>query len=245
MPCPPPRSPATSAPTPGALPLPRPPAGCARRPVPRCPAFLAWSAKSWRTRSRPYWRPAPLFLPRPDPARQLLAVNLFTDLAPAMAIALQPPSAGRIDLAREGPDTSLAGPLARDVAIRAGATAVGAYGAWLAARFTGTPTRARTVALAALVFTQLGQTLITGRRSPLVAGAALGSTAGLAAIIQTPGLSQFFECRPLGPLGWSLALGSATIATGAGALAAKWLTVPVSPDNGNGDGTLTAAVARQ
>jgi cation-transporting P-type ATPase I len=155
-------------------------------------------------------------------ARQLLAVNLFTDLAPAMAIAVQPPRTRRVDLAREGPETSLAGPLARDVAIRAAATAAGAYGAWLTARATGTPTRARTVALAALVGSQLGQTLVIGRRSPLVAGSALLSAAGLVAVIQIPGLSQFFGCRPLGPVGWAIATGASGLAT-AGSVAATVL----------------------
>jgi cation-transporting ATPase I len=50
------------------------------------------------------------------------------------------------------------------------ATAAAAHGAWFGARATSTPTRARTVTLAALVGTQLGQTLVTSRRSPLVAG---------------------------------------------------------------------------
>ena len=59
-------------------------------------------------------------------ARQLLAVNLLTDLAPAMAIALQPPLSRDVDLRREGPDTSLGGRLVRDVALRAAATSAGA-----------------------------------------------------------------------------------------------------------------------
>ena len=145
--------------------------------------------------------------------RQLLAVNLFTDLAPAMAIAVQPPRTRRVDLAREGPETSLAGQLARDVIVRASATAAGAYGAWFAARVTGTAGRARTVALAALVGTQLGQTLVIGRRSPLVAGTAVVSAAGLFAMVQTPGISQFFDCRPIGPLGWAIVTAAAGLAT--------------------------------
>lgn len=159
--------------------------------------------------------------------RQLLAVNLFTDLAPAMAIAVQPPRERRVDLAKEGPETSLAGQLARDVGIRAGATAAGAYGAWLAGRFTGTPTRARTIALAALVGTQLGQTLVIGRHSPLVAGTALVSAGGLFAMVQVPGLSQFFDCRPLGPLGWGIvtaACGLGTASSVVAAVAARWRT---------------------
>lgn len=145
--------------------------------------------------------------------RQLLAVNLFTDLAPAMAIAVQPSQVDKIDLAREGPETSLAGPLVRDITIRAGATASATYAGWIAARLTGTPTRARTVALATLVGTQLGQTLVIGRRSPLVVGTAVGSAAGLLAMIQVPGVSRFFDCRPLGPVGWGIVSTTATVGT--------------------------------
>ncbi|HUI03940.1 MAG TPA: cation-translocating P-type ATPase [Acidimicrobiales bacterium] len=158
----------------------------------------------------------------PLTARQLLAVNLLTDLAPAMAIAVQAPRTGTVDLAREGPETSLAGQLARDVTIRATATAAGAYGAWVAARLTGTPGRARSVALASLVGSQLGQTLVIGRRSPLVIGTALVSAAGLVAVVQTPGVSHFFDCRPLGPVGWTIAAGASGLAT-VGAAAASAL----------------------
>jgi len=152
--------------------------------------------------------------------RQLLAVNLFTDLAPSMAIAVQTPRTRRVDLGREGPETSLAGQLARDVTIRAAATAAGAYGAWFAARMTGTAGRARTVALAALVGAQLGQTLVIGRHSPLVAGTAVVSAAGLVAMVQTPGISQFFDCRPIGPIGWTIATTAAGLATASSVAAA-------------------------
>lgn len=155
--------------------------------------------------------------------RQLLAVNLFTDLAPSMAIAMQPRRDHAVDLAREGPETSLGGQLARDVAIRATATAAAAYGAWIAARVTGTSRHARTVALAALVEAQMGQTLLVGRHSPLVAATALVSTAGLFGVIQTPGLSQFFGCEPLGPVGWTIAMGSAGLATAGAAAAGRLL----------------------
>jgi cation-transporting ATPase I len=151
--------------------------------------------------------------------RQLLTVNLFTDLVPAMAIAVQPPRSGRVHLEREGPETSLSGPLARDVALRAVATAAGAFGAWSVARATGTPARARTVALVALVGTQLGQTMVIGRRSPLVLGSSALSAAGLAAIVQTPGVSQFFGCQPLGPGGWAIAGVAAGAATAGSVIA--------------------------
>ena len=95
----------------------------------------------------------------PINARQLLLVNLLTDMAPALAIALrEPPDRTPERLLHEGPDASLGDSLLREIAIRAGTTAVGATAAWTAASLTGTPTRARTVALAGLVGTQLAQT---------------------------------------------------------------------------------------
>jgi magnesium-transporting ATPase (P-type) len=150
----------------------------------------------------------------PLSARQLLLVNLLTDLAPAVAVALRPPgpeTAGT--LLAEGPDTSLGSALTEEVAVRAIATGAAASAAWLAARATGGPARARTVALAALVGTELGQTLLVGGRSPSVAATGLASTGVLVAIVQTPGVSQFFGCTPIGPVGWAIAGGSSLAAT--------------------------------
>jgi cation-transporting ATPase I len=147
--------------------------------------------------------------------RQLLLVNLLTDVAPAMAIALRPPSGERLEqLAFEGPEASLGRPLNRDIAARAVITSVGAGMAWTAARFTGSAERASTVGLLALVGTQLGQTITTGGYSRPVITTSLLSSAILAGIVQTPKLSQFFGCRPLSPIGWGIALGSSAIATG-------------------------------
>lgn len=155
-------------------------------------------------------------------ARQLLLVNLLTDMAPALAIALrEPPDRDPERLLHEGPDASLGDALTREIAIRAGATAAGATMAWGTARLSGTPTRARTVALAGLVGTQLGQTLVAGGRSPLVLGATGVSVAALVTAIQTPGLSQFFGCRPMGPVGWSTAV-AASVAATAGSVAVPW-----------------------
>ncbi|MBV8994341.1 MAG: HAD-IC family P-type ATPase, partial [Pseudonocardiales bacterium] len=147
-------------------------------------------------------------------ARQLLLVNLLTDLAPAMAIALRPPDPDSTpDLLAEGPEASLGTALTRDITNRAITTATAATAAWTGARLTGRATRARTIALAALVGTQLGQTLAIGGLSPAVLASSLGSAAALVGIIQTPGLSHFFGCTPLGPLGWTIATGAATTAT--------------------------------
>ncbi len=151
----------------------------------------------------------------PVNARQLLLVNLLTDMAPALAIALrEPPDKTPERLLHEGPDASLGDALIREIAVRAGTTAAGAAAAWTVASMTGTPTRARTVALAGLVGTQLAQTLVSGGRSPTVVGATAISIGALVVTIQTPGLSQFFGCRPLGPVGWATATSAAIGATG-------------------------------
>jgi cation-transporting ATPase I len=160
----------------------------------------------------------------PLSARQLLLVNLLTDLAPAMAIALRHPPATNVEaLLAEGPETSLGAALTHDVALRATATASGAAGAWLVARATGRERRARTVALAALVGTQLTQTILLGYDSPAVVLSSLGSAAVLAAVIQTPAVSHFFGCTPLGPVGWTTAAMAAGAAS-LGALALPALT---------------------
>jgi cation-transporting P-type ATPase I len=160
----------------------------------------------------------------PLSARQLLLVNLLTDLAPAMAIALRPPTDKTPEtLLREGPEASLGAALSRDITMRAAATAAGATGGWAAARVTGSASRASTVGLVALVGTQLGQTLATAGRSPLVVATGLGSAAALATIVQTPGLSHFFGCRPLGPLDWLQATTPAALATAGSVVAERLL----------------------
>jgi magnesium-transporting ATPase (P-type) len=163
----------------------------------------------------------------PLSARQLLLVNLLTDMAPAMAIALRPPAAAAVGtLLAEGPETSLGAALTHDITQRAVTTAGAATAAWTAARLTGRAGRARTVALAALVGSQLGQTVAVGGASPAVIASSVGSAAALAAVIQTPGLSQFFGCTPLGPVGWGIAGAAAAAATVSGPLAARLGSVP-------------------
>ena len=97
--------------------------------------------------------------------------------------------------------------------MRAGTTASAATSAYLIARVSGTPTRARTAGLAALVGTQLAQTIVAGGTRPIVLAATGVSVGILVFVVQTPGVSQFFGCRPMGPLGWGIAAGSAAGAT--------------------------------
>jgi cation-transporting ATPase I len=149
--------------------------------------------------------------------RQLLLINMLTDVAPAMAIAVQPPARRSFsDLLREGPEASLGSALDQAIVQRAICTGTAATGAWLVGRVTGTPARARTIGLAALVGTQLAQTLATGGRpSPATIASVVGSGALLVVVIQTPGVSQLFGCTPLDPLGWGTAAVASAAGTGA------------------------------
>ncbi|HXX88715.1 MAG TPA: cation-translocating P-type ATPase [Acidimicrobiales bacterium] len=159
----------------------------------------------------------------PLAARQLLLVNLLTDMLPATAIALRPPTHRSPEaLLHEGPEASLGSSLVRQIALRAVTTAGGAGGAWLLGRMTGTRRRASTIALAALVGTQLAQTAVAGGTSPVVLLSTVASGAAMFAIIQTPVVSQFFGCTPLGPVGWGIAGGASAAATGA-SVAVPWL----------------------
>jgi cation-transporting P-type ATPase I len=183
----------------------------------------------------------------PLATRQLLLVNMLTDMLPALAVALAPAKPGngggvgvsvgadadggqadgdgaQADPLSVGPVAALWGPeLARDLAVRGTATALGATLAWQCGRMTGRARRADTMGLGALVGTQLGQTLVTGRHSPLVLATGVASTAALIAVVEIPGVSQFFGCTPLGPVGWSVVLGSSAAATLAAVLAPKVL----------------------
>ncbi|NUW46470.1 cation-translocating P-type ATPase [Nonomuraea rhodomycinica] len=145
--------------------------------------------------------------------RQLLLVNLLTDMLPAMAVAVRPPGAADPDrLLTEGPEASLGAALTRDIHLRAITTAAAATAAWLLGRTTGTRGRADTIGLVGLVAAQLLQTLAVGGRDRLVMLASLASLAVLAVIVSVPGLSRLFGCRPIGPLGWGIALGCAAAA---------------------------------
>ncbi|GLW23860.1 haloacid dehalogenase [Microbispora amethystogenes] len=155
-------------------------------------------------------------------ARQLLLVNLLTDMVPAMVVAVRPPASTDPErLLAEGPEASLGASLTRDIYLRAAVTAGAATVAWLAGRFSGTRTRANTIGLVALVSAQLMQTMVEGGRDRVIALAALSSLAVLGFIVTVPGVSTVFGCRPLGPVGWVIGLSSAAAATFVGVLAGR------------------------
>ncbi|MEU9920074.1 HAD-IC family P-type ATPase [Streptomyces griseoluteus] len=146
----------------------------------------------------------------PLSTRQMLLVNLFTDLFPAMAVAVTPKDGDETEVRNRtaSPEDAAGGvlgaPLIRQIRHRALTTALGAVTAWLIGRFTpGTARRASTMALCGLVGTQLAQTLLDRRDSTLVRVTALGSAAALVAVIQTPAVSHLVGCSPLGPMAWA------------------------------------------
>ncbi|MTE15710.1 cation-translocating P-type ATPase [Nocardia aurantiaca] len=157
--------------------------------------------------------------------RQFLLVNLLTDMFPAMAVAVSPDPATEEAAESPGRAEELGARLAarppadpdaellNAILSRGAATAAGATGAWLIGRYTGTARRASTMGLVALIGTQLGQTLLAGRHSPLVWFTTAASGAVLVTIVMTPGICGYFGCRPLGPVGWAIAGGAAGIAT--------------------------------
>ncbi len=159
----------------------------------------------------------------PLTTRQLLLVNLLTDMFPAMAVAVTPhddPGAGWDEGPEDGREPGGAGiaalgePLIRRIRRRGVTTALGAGTAWLIGTLTpGTRRRTSTMALCGLVGSQLIQTMAGRRRSPLVVATALGSAAALVALVQTPGVSRFFGCTPLGPVAWAGVAGAVAVAS--------------------------------
>lgn len=183
----------------------------------------------------------------PVGTRQLLLVNLLTDMFPALAVAVTPqfsePEEAEEGVDRDaeelhrafqlatlsGPPPSLDAPLMRQIVTRGAITAAGATAAWAIGRWTpGTERRTSTMGLTALVTTQLAQTLLTRRHSPLVLGTALGSAGVLVAIVQTPGVSHFFGCTPLGPVAWTGVISATAGTTVVSVLAPNWLAKQVA-----------------
>ncbi|RLV04624.1 ATPase [Streptomyces griseocarneus] len=145
----------------------------------------------------------------PFSTRQLLLVNLLTDMFPAMAVAVTPQDGEQGPQGCPSGDTpvgiaALGAPLTRQIRQRGLVTGFGAATAWLFGRLTpGTARRTSTMALCGVVGAQLTQTMLGRQRSPLVLATAFGSALVLAGIVQTPVVSHFFGCTPLGPVAWT------------------------------------------
>jgi calcium-translocating P-type ATPase len=109
-------------------------------------------------------------------ARQVLAVNLVTDVLPAVAVAVQPPRRHDLrELAREG-EESFDRRLVRDIVRRGVATSAPALAAVLAAGPLGAAPQ--TVGFASIILTQLAQTVQAGRSHENLSGSVLAAVAG-------------------------------------------------------------------
>ncbi|MFD0903503.1 HAD-IC family P-type ATPase [Actinomadura sediminis] len=167
--------------------------------------------------------------------RQVLVVNMLTDMLPSLAVAITPAGPGADPAAPLGaPVRGFTGRDMRQVlAVRGTATAAAALVSWQAGRIAGFlpggARRASTMGLAALVGAQLGQTLIARWHSPLVLATCAASAVALFGIVETPGISQFFGCTPLGAGAWTVVLLAAAGATLGAAVAPKLLPSTAGP----------------
>jgi magnesium-transporting ATPase (P-type) len=151
---------------------------------------------------------AVLGLPAPLTARQILAVNLVTDVLPAVGVAIQPPEHRNLaSLAREGTE-ALDRPLRRDIGQRALATAVPSLAAYAAASRRLAPDAARSVGFGAICATQLALTVVEGRAANRLSrpvAAAVLATGGLMVSALTFAPAQaFLGFGTLSAAGWAL-----------------------------------------
>jgi cation-transporting ATPase I len=143
-------------------------------------------------------------------ARQVLAVNLLSDVLPSSAIALRGPENRDLSaLAREGA-SALDTPLRAEILQRGAATAVPSLMAYALAARRG---RGQTVAFASVVATQLAQTAdlgFAGRRfSRPIAGAVAVSVALLGGMLGLPALRAALGLAAPGLLDLALIGGAA------------------------------------
>jgi cation-transporting ATPase I len=147
-------------------------------------------------------------LEAPLTTRQVLAVNLVTDVLPALSVAVQEPEHRDLAaLSREG-TAALDRPLRRGILSRGLATGLPSFAAYALSYRTAEAARRRAVAFNSVVAAQLVQTLdaghAEGRLSPEVVGAVTGSLAFITAMQTLPALRQFFGLAPPAPLGLAL-----------------------------------------
>ncbi len=152
----------------------------------------------------------------PLTARQILSMNVITDLLPATAVALQQPEHHSLaGLDREG-EAALGRPLRNEIFRRAIISAGPALASYLIMLGSSTLPEARSVAYSSIIATQLTQTLDAGRAegrlTRSVFGAVASSTGMLIATLGVPPLRTFLNLVMPGPLGWALIGGGALLA---------------------------------
>ncbi|MDQ3518080.1 MAG: HAD-IC family P-type ATPase, partial [Gemmatimonadota bacterium] len=155
-----------------------------------------------------------LGLASPLTSRQILTMNLMTDVLPALAVVLERPKHHDLAaLSREG-TSALGKPLRDEVFARGGATALPSLIAYLIALRTGGAGLARTVAFASIVSTQLAQTLdagaADGELGRPIRRVVIGTGGVLVAMLTLPPLRTFLGLVAPTPLGWAL-VGASTL----------------------------------
>jgi magnesium-transporting ATPase (P-type) len=156
----------------------------------------------------------------PLTTRQILTVNLLTDVLPAVSVAVQPPEHRNLaELSREG-GTALDAPLRADIIRRGIATAAPSFGAFvLASRVLGSA-GGQSVAYISIVTTQLAQTVDLGQAEGRLTGTVLGAVAGslgvVAATLTVPGLRSFLAVSSPTGTGLLLAGGASALAVALG-----------------------------
>lgn len=141
-------------------------------------------------------------MPSPLTARQVLAVNLVTDVLPATAVAIQPPEHRNLAALSRETATGFDGRMRREIVHRGIATAVPALATYVLTLPAGVPS-ARSAAFVSVVCNQLALTLDAGRGdqglSRPVVGAVAGTAGLLAAGLTIVPVRTFFGFGPLGP----------------------------------------------
>ena len=168
----------------------------------------------------------------PLTTRQVLTINLVTDVLPALAVAIQPPEHRNLAaLSREG-GTALDAPLRADIIRRGIATGAPSFGAYVLASRAISPAAGSSVAYVSIVTTQLAQTLdlgqSEGRWSGSVLGAVGGSLAVVAMTLAVPGLRTFLGLASPTLPGLFVAGGASLLAVGLGRFlpVEQWLSPP-------------------
>jgi Ca2+-transporting ATPase len=159
-----------------------------------------------------------LGIPRPMSAMQFLWINLLSDVAPALALAVEPAEADVMTQPPRDPDAPILPrasliEIARDASIL-GATALAAHGIGLA-RYGAGP-RATSVAFSTLTIGQLLHALNYRSRQASAGGSVLSATVALSVAAQVgamtlPPLRGLLGLTPLGLADWGLVLGGAAV----------------------------------
>lgn len=144
----------------------------------------------------------------PLTTRQILTVNLVTDVLPALGVAVQQPEHRKLAaLAREG-TAGLGTPLRDDILRRAAATALPSLVSYLVATRAGGPAQGRAVAFASIVATQLAQMLAVGHAQGQLTTPVLGAAAVCGGVVfasvALPPLNGLLELTRPTPTSWAI-----------------------------------------